>query len=579
MDAGKRAINEIFTQNKVLEIPYFQRSYVWDEPQWERFLNDMEMISSTKKPYFLGSVILKQQETSSNTIIGDVRTVIDGQQRLTTINIFFKVLGLRTNNKYISDTIFRLPLQHYELALKHNHNDVESFNYIMNLSQLEDVEVKKGDNITKAYMYFKKHIDPVKLDYNAILTYVRFVGIDVAIDEDEQQIFDTVNSLGVDLSCADLLKNFFFVRDYDAYVRYWENVFERDEDTKRFWDNIITTGRYKRTIIDLFFYAYLQIKIQASYNGKKVSTEEKNEFSRVENLFESYKKFIKTYVGEEKKYELLEDIKEYAKVFEDNFDVSSVEREMPSAPGIDRINVLIFGMDNSTLIPYVLYLLKKQTDASEKNKIFEYLETYIMRRIIVRATNKNYNQLFTDRCIQNKAITIDTLKDLFEKQTEEDTVNKMPSDAQIKESFENVVYVNKTAAGILYYIETKIRSYMHSTHLQGLNKYSLEHLMPKKWRNNWYMEDETREKAENRDKLLLTIGNLTIITQSLNASIRDADWVTKKTGKGNKGGLSAYASEIEITSNALSKENWTEQDIEERRDFLYEKAITIWKIS
>jgi len=58
------------------------------------------MVSTTKKPYFLGSVILKQQETTSDQ--SQVLTVIDGQQRLTTLNIFLKVLCLKNN----SDTDF-----------------------------------------------------------------------------------------------------------------------------------------------------------------------------------------------------------------------------------------------------------------------------------------------------------------------------------------------------------------------------------------------------------------------------------------------------------------------------------------
>ena len=65
MQAGRSTINDIFNQNKVLEIPFFQRAYVWDIDQWERFLQDMEMVSNNNKPYFLGSVILKQQLTQS----------------------------------------------------------------------------------------------------------------------------------------------------------------------------------------------------------------------------------------------------------------------------------------------------------------------------------------------------------------------------------------------------------------------------------------------------------------------------------------------------------------------------------
>ena len=97
MDAGKRSINDIFNGNRVLEIPFFQRAYVWEEAQWERLLEDMEKVSKSNKPYFLGSVILKQQPTSTGGRVGDIRTLIDGQQRLTTLNIFFKVLCLKTN--------------------------------------------------------------------------------------------------------------------------------------------------------------------------------------------------------------------------------------------------------------------------------------------------------------------------------------------------------------------------------------------------------------------------------------------------------------------------------------------------
>jgi uncharacterized protein with ParB-like and HNH nuclease domain len=98
MQAGRSTINDIFNQNKVLEIPFFQRAYVWNTDQWERFLEDMEMVSITNKPYFLGSVILKQQLTQSTQSVGDRRTVIDGQQRLTTLCIFFKVLSLKLKN-------------------------------------------------------------------------------------------------------------------------------------------------------------------------------------------------------------------------------------------------------------------------------------------------------------------------------------------------------------------------------------------------------------------------------------------------------------------------------------------------
>ena len=206
MEAGKRTINDIFNGNKILEIPFFQRSYVWDTPQWERFLTDMEHVSHSNKPYFLGSVILKQQLTNSQQSVGDKRTVIDGQQRLTTLNIFFKVLSLKTSNSYLSN-LFRLPMKNNEIALLHNHNDVAAFNKILNLTTEENIQT--DDDVTRAYTYFSSSIDITKLNFQNILTNVMFVGIDLGIDEDEQQIFDTINSLGVKLTTAELLKKLF----------------------------------------------------------------------------------------------------------------------------------------------------------------------------------------------------------------------------------------------------------------------------------------------------------------------------------------------------------------------------------
>ncbi len=412
MEAGKRSINDIFNGNKILEIPFFQRSYVWDTPQWERFLSDMEHVSHSNKPYFLGSVILKQQMTTSQQSVGDKRTVIDGQQRLTTLSIFFKVLSLKTHNPYLS-TLFRLPMKNNEIALLHNHNDVAAFNKILDLKN-ED-KLSANDSVTKTYTYFSSNIDITKLNFQNILTNIMFVGIDLGIDEDEQQIFDTINSLGVKLTTAELLKNYFFGRDdIQLYKDYWLTVFESDNDTKDFWDTEIVAGRLRRYFIDLFFYSFLQIKIQD--NTLNVNTEDKDEFTKVEGLFDSYKNFIKSY--KISKIELITEIKAYAKIFKDNFDITVIDSELPDENGIERINAIIFGLENTTLIPYVLFVLKNVIDSQERNDIFGYLESYIMRRMVCHANTKNYNQLFGERLTANNILTKSDLKNYIDQRSD-----------------------------------------------------------------------------------------------------------------------------------------------------------------
>jgi uncharacterized protein with ParB-like and HNH nuclease domain len=281
MDAGKRTINDIFNGNRILEIPFFQRSYVWGEEQWERLLEDMENISHSNKPYFLGSVILKQQSTTTGNRVGDKRTLIDGQQRLTTLSIFFKVLALKTGDDYEFNRMFKL---RDLIAIQHNHNDIDAYELVMNLSERKDIE--GSDNITKAYKYFQENLNIDKLDINNILSKILFVGIDLDENEEEQQIFDTINSLGVKLTTAELLKNYFFNRDeISTYNTYWKRVFEKDEETKNYWDTEIKNG--KRAFIDLFFYSYLQIKIQDK--TLEVKAEDKIEFQKLTNFLSPIK--------------------------------------------------------------------------------------------------------------------------------------------------------------------------------------------------------------------------------------------------------------------------------------------------
>jgi uncharacterized protein with ParB-like and HNH nuclease domain len=573
MEAGKRTIRDIFNRGRNLEIPFFQRAYVWNTEQWQRFLEDMIMVSTTKRPYFLGSVILKQQETSSNK--DSILTVIDGQQRLTTLNIFLKVLCLKNNSDNDFTETFKKQ-RDKSIILLHNHNDQESFNKIVNLESLTIFKnVSENDNILSAYNFFNENITADGLENSInffnILDNILFVGIDLGYEEDEQQIFDTINSLGVRLTTAELLKNYFFKRDeIESYNKYWKQIFEKDDETKTYWDKEITTGRLKRTFIDLFFYSYLQIKTQES--ELKVKTDDKIDFSKVENLFESYKRFIRDYKLDKTK--ILDEIKEYAILFRENFDHDIVENELNAESGIERINAIIFGLDTSTLIPYTLYILKNIEDENQRNELFNFIESYVMRRMVVKATTKNYNQLFTDRLISNKILSKKQFVDYLESRN--DKVNYLPSDTELKFGFENSILINKQTAGIIYLIESKIRNRnKQATQLLGIRKYSLEHLMPKKWENKWNSVSN-KEAKDYRNFKLKTLGNLAIITQSLNASIRDSNWPTKKKGSGNKEGLQHYSGGIETLAPYFELNDWNETEIENRAEFLLGKAKEIW---
>lgn len=572
MDAHKALITNIFNGATLIEIPFFQRTYVWKEDLWQRLNEDMEFVVKTGKPHFFGSIILKEGSKPQH---GDKFTqhwiVVDGQQRLTTFIIFLKVLCLKLNQT-IFDFQFRIVGK--KIALQHGRNDVDAFEKVVSMkSAIEIVDSSSKSRVIDAYNYFLQHIDENKLDIMTIMMNTQFVRIDLDANEDEQQIFDTINSLGVNLTTSELLKNYFFSRNtINEYEAKWVSAFEKDDDTKAYWDKEIETGRVKRAMIDIFFDAYFQIFIQdKKYN---ISNEDKLMYSRVDHLAQSYQHFIKTYCNGDKNV-VTGQLKDYACCFMQTFSPEQCQRSVPASYGIERINIVIFGLKNTTLIPYVLFVAKNVYEQEERDKIYGILESYIMRRIVARAMPKNYNNFFTS-LILNRVLTADALLERL--RNANDATTYIPNDAELLDGFKSTKLVNLQSKGVLYLIESGIQPASVAMALFGFDNYSLEHLMPKKWRNNW-PACGSEEEARKRDSVLLTLGNLAIITQSLNASIRDAEWETKKNGKGSgKPGLLKCASGLQTLQDVLAKDTWTESEIFTRAEWLYEKAKVLWQL-
>ena len=194
--------------------------------------------------------------------------------------------------------------------------------------------------------------------------------------------------------------------------------------------------------------------------------------------------------------------------------------------------------------------------------------------MVVHATTKNYNRMIYSLLL-SAAKDPESLADFLTK--DEDATTYFPSDEELLVGFEKSRLTNLQTRGIIYLIESYIRPASTSTTLLGFDSYSLEHLMPKKWRNNWEKID-SEEKAHERDVKLLTLGNLAIITQSLNSSIRDGNWTTKLNGNKKKPGLKECAAGLTTMFDVLQRDEWTEEDIDNRAAWLFARAKELWSI-
>ena len=285
------------------DIPFFQRAYVWNEDNWSELLSNL---TSRNQNHFLGSIILKNELAPSGSV--PRFSVIDGQQRLTTLSILLRACYdhiaecadkygydadvIKTCQVTMESLLFvpeggikrklfvkinhsHLDKKAYENTIKGEYADGDKWQKYVGLS--EDTKVS---SIVKAYAYFRDELQGLSqnsIDYLwELLTVdkIKFlVNIDLDVNDNEQAIFDTVNSAGVRLSSADTIKNLLYQKyvellraedpgsaDNKAVSEYeatWGDAFISDEDLNAYWETSRQYGRLKRSNIEIFLHAFV----------------------------------------------------------------------------------------------------------------------------------------------------------------------------------------------------------------------------------------------------------------------------------------------------------------------------------
>lgn len=588
LSASKEKLLSFLSGSSQFIIPFFQRSYVWKidnwSELWENIIEEYEEMVINNNPtseHFIGTIIIKQMLSSQ---VGATEyELIDGQQRMTTISLLLKAFHDATledsAKTWISKFLtFEDSYGNEKIRIKHSKADSGYFKSIIQDKsnnerlwknfkglKLEELEKKleNENRVVGGYIYYRHKIETdcnledVRKYINVVIEKLPVIHMALNADDDVQQIFDTINSLGVRLTTAELLKNYLFsekeLKDY--YEVYWQSVFEADEDAIDFWNQEKTSGRIRRTTVELFLYSYLVIKKEANV--------------KLDTLFKEFKYFLKDKTLEEK-IAFAKDINDYAKVYE----------EMPDGENLAEISFdqhekrffhVIREFDVNTIFPLILMIYKEVTNLDERIKILKVLESYISRRTICKLTTKNYNNLFISILSEVKKMEIITAENLLAKlNSYSDVTNKFPSDAEFKEGFQNRYLINKYSREVLYCIALYElnHAYVDNRRL-NFSGFSVEHMMPKNWNKNWKTLPDGITK-EVRSGKLLTLGNLTLIQGKLNSSLRDSSW-SKKRAK-----LKDYST-LKQTTDYLTIENWTESEIDKRTENLFKIAEQIWK--
>lgn len=578
MKANENGFGFMKNEN-MIEIPFFQRAYVWGEDEWGQLFDDLLDSFNNNKAHFLGSIILKQLDTNAGE--GSRRSLIDGQQRLTTFSILIKSLydKIPDDEKLdYNEYLFGKPIKDKNPKIKHS--KINSNSFVKVLKATNSLIEKSDDKILECYRYFCSRV--VKLDnfrgfMDFILDSKLWVVINLDKDDDEQKIFDSINSTGVKLTATDIIKNALFAKaielktDYETlYKTYWENVFEGENID--FWDSEVAMGRLKRTQSEIFLHAFAIVK---GFFDAEIP---------LEKLSSCYKDEIKDF-NQDTIETFLQELKQYAEIYFKfpKIIFSSNEKQVATNFIFDNYELRLFHIlkiaDVNTIMPLLLKL-KLLYGKNEKvlKQCYEILEVFIMVCYVSSATTKDYNKLFAKITLELNA---ENPTNSIKKYLQERVTIALPNRSQIENSLKSVSKKldNKRAKLVLFWIELFRQNNLLKDTKELTYTYELEHLMPQKWEENWKKIGKDKENAE---KLIYQIGNMTLLNTPLNVSISNAKWETKLNGDKSKKNCIKKCADLLITRDDIVNKNikeWNETAIEHRTEKLIKEFFEIWDIN
>lgn len=619
MKANAVPLLAIFEKKMRLEVPLFQRQYVWSrEQQWEPLWEDIirkftEYLEGRKEApvHFLGAMVLDQKETPTTHV--EKRQVIDGQQRLTTLQLFLAALRdfcRESECEDLAKEIEGFTLNKGMMA----EPEVDKFKVwptqldrpqfidaLMSGSRAVIVEkhpLKKRKwarnydprpKMIEAYLFFH---DQLRLFYTgtpeepplasetplssrleecfqALKNALHVVVIDLEPGDDAQVIFETLNSRGEPLLPADLLRNYVFLRagrlkeNQEAlYQQYWSKF---DDD---FWRHEVTQGRLRRPRSDLFMQHFLASRQMVDIP--------------ITHLFVEYRFWI------ERKQPFKTVSEELACLAKQRDDFRRIV-EPKKGDILFPLVTFLESFDVRTAYPLLLFMMDSGLSDQHWQAISTDLESYLVRRSFLGWSTKAYNRIFLNlaKYLKKHGPNPENIRKGLSILSGESSA--WPTDAQFFDAWQNRhAYQTLNNARIVHILkrlsDAMLTSLNESILIDG--HLSVEHILPQNWLEHWPLPDGQKGMTEaelltaepentrasftrKRRSVLQTLGNLTILTQPLNSTVSNSAWSDKKPKL-------LESSLLPINQRLHAAIVWDEAAIENRGRELFLLAQKLW---
>lgn len=556
IESGRMLNDYIEPNKKQYCIPVFQRDYAWTEEQCTKLFEDILMAYKKDRPHFCGSFVYAPLGSKKHI---DSYIIIDGQQRFTTLYILIKALADSADDDrdkdalqrylYNEDKFDRYGLdEKSKLKLKPVKTDNDQLLLLMS-GKIEQMDKSRRGIIYHNYMLFMQLIKSFleESSANSVLMIndgiEKLICADIRLDTDDnaQEIFERINSTGIKLGLADLIRNYILMTDTDQerlYEEYWLTV-----------QNLLPDK-----LLDNFFIDYLNMKSDGFVKES-----------------EAYKSFKQVYVeGKYDNEKMLQEILHYAKQY-------YVFCYGSSDFGAE-VNKALAGLRKLKQTTVYLFLFRVFDDyengiinKNELARVLKMLLSYSIRRLVceigsntLRGLYKTlYGRVFEQK--ENKNTYYDSLVSFFLQQTSKNTI---PSDNEFVTALQekNLYSKNALCKYLLCAIENQGKETLDTENL------SIEHIMPQNKNLSMSWQKMLGENWQSvHEKYLHTLGNLTLT--GYNSELGDKPFEKKKEK------LEETITHIAVLySDVKDKSEWNSVNMEKRAKRLAEIILKLFPI-
>lgn len=630
MKPEKWSVADLFKSRRQFLVPFYQRGYVWTlSHQWANLWLDIAEKAESRlleggdiKPHFLGAVVLEKQPQNVTTLeMFDTLHVIDGQQRLTTLQYLIKALSLaleglgstqlnaHLKRVLINDEAELLPSPRIDVhKVVPTFRDVDTYLAVMTAAKLADLRLRFPASFAgaghlrkigishppalEAVWFFHEKIEEwvgkvgdaqlarAQALVGAVLNDLRVVAILLDPKEDDAQlIFETLNGRGEPLQAIDLIRNFIFMqaaREEPDPKELYEGHWKQFEATK--WLSMEARGRMKRPRLEWMIHSALQAQ------GREIE---------LQSLYKEYRDVVAPSSGTMSAAQQLDLLSTAGRHY-----LHMVEGEGTSP--IARFGQRIARLDFTTVYPLALQIAASEADDEDKRQMYDVLVSYFMRRAVVGLTTKNYNNVFLQlaKHMAENGITPATLRASLTKMKGENS--RWPTDGEFRVAleqgrlFDGSVPIQGRIRTLLSELEIQLRhtSKTEEQPFSQLPNLDIEHVMPIAWMHHWPLTDGstatfnektsavlarleqrdlTHRQAEilTREDAKATLGNLTLLNLSVNREAQNFDFKRKKD-------LLIKHTVLRLNVPLIEGTEWTVKSIQGRGKMLASTALLIY---